>query len=402
MYLGTIINHTLADDGPFFRVLLRKKSSNKTYFTQKEMVHLLSSHSFDGKYFKIVYGKDTEAISFNEKNEDILLKAATAYYHLNLAREFWIGKMNSERAKVMPKIIVRIDIKNQFNDLGHFAHDNLKPQFNNALSVPAGQTPEWVPSERQDKWEKEIWFRPKKKILTEDLANLGRNPVTVAMDAIRNPLINYLRNQLNVRIVEEIFYPNYVSKPLHEDVIRYAGTYALLKVIYFGSRYADPLFMEKYYYLDTAMVPEISYHEYAHIILSDYLEMSHSTAVNEGIADYFAAVQSQKRKVYSEVKGYSNATSKDTQAKRKYVHWDESNRSATSDFTLSVLWDVRETLGDRIGDQVVFEARKFLKTESSSISNALLRAIINACDLKCESPRIDKYKLYETFSLKGF
>jgi hypothetical protein len=120
------------------------------------------------------------------------------------------------------------------------------------------------------------------------------------------------------------------------------------------------------------------------------------------MADYFAAVQSKKRKIYAKVSGFSNSAYKDTQEKRKYSHWDESDRNATSDFTLSVLWDVRETLGGEVADQVIYSARNYLKTGSSTISDGLLRSILRACDLHCDSPVRDKLKLYETFSWKGF
>ena len=38
----------------------------------------------------------------------------------------------------MPKVTIRLELTNVFNELGHFANDNLDPQYNNALSIPAG------------------------------------------------------------------------------------------------------------------------------------------------------------------------------------------------------------------------------------------------------------------------
>jgi hypothetical protein len=391
-----------AESGNTFKVLLRQDRSNKTFYTQKELPDLESDSSFDGKYFRVVAGKSNEAVSFNEQNKELLLKAANVYYHLTQAREFWVNQMNSEVAKQFPKTTVRIEISNPFDDLGHFANNNRTPQYNNALSIPEGETPDWVPSDKQDKWGKEIWFRPSKTISTKELGPMGPNPVTVGLKSLEAPLINYTENQFNQRLIQEFYYPAYASRSLKNDVIRYAGTIAVMKVVIYGSKLADPLFIDKLYYLDTAMIPEIIYHEYNHLILSDRLMMSHSTPVNEGMADYFAAVLSKKRKIYAKVSGFSNSAAKDTQEKKKYSHWDESNRNATADFTLSVLWDVRETLGEEIGDKVVYEARNYLQTETSTISEGLLRAILRACEVKCESPRRDKYKLYTTFSKKGF
>jgi hypothetical protein len=401
VFIISITTSAYAHSDQVFNVLLRQEKSNRTYYAQKKLVDLESNTNFDGKYFKIVFGKEKKPIAYNHPDKDLVSKAATVYHHLSEARKFWVDKIKSETAMRQPKITVRMDIFNQFDELGHFANDNRNPQFNNALSVPEGETPNWVPQERQDKWGKEIWFRPKKVISTKELGPIGPNPLTVSLIALEAPLIDYTSGQLNRRIVEQIFYPSYVSRPLFEDLIRYAGTYALMKLIIQGSKYADPLFVEKYFYLESAMVPEIAFHEYAHLVLSDYLAMTHSTPVNEGLADYFAAVQSGHRKVYAKVRGHSNAASKDTQEKQKYSHWNESNRLATSDFTLSVLWDVRETLGGEIADKVIYQARRYLQTDSS-ISGGLLKAIFSACEDLCENPRRDKLKLYETFSWKGF
>lgn len=391
-----------ADIGPSFKILLRQQGSNRVYYTQAEMPNLESNHSFDGKYFKVVKGKDGDAVSFDEKDEDLLLKAANVYYHLNKARDFWVNKIQSKAAANIQKMTVRLDIFNQFDELGHFANDNRVPQYNNALSVPAGETPEWVPAEKQDKWGNEIWFRPMKSILTSELGPMGPNPLTQGLQALEKPIIDYTQGQFQRSMVERMFYPTYASGSIQGDVIRMVGTIAMMKVIIYGSRYTDRLFIDKYYYLDTAMIPEIVYHEYSHVVLSDHLALSHSTPVNEGMADYFAAVMSEKRKVYAKVPGHSNSAPKDTQEKQKYSHWTESNRAATADFTLSVLWDVRETLGEDIGDKVVYEARSYLKTETATISDHLLRAILTACDTQCESPRRDRLKLYQTFQKKGF
>ncbi len=388
--------------GTSFTVIVREEFTNNAIKVNREMMNLEDSHSFDGRYFKIVLGKSKDAVAFDEKDPETLLRAANTYYHLNIARDYWVNIMHSERAANMPKMIVRINITNQFDDLGHFAHDNRSPEFNNALSIPAGVTPDWVPSDRQDRWDNEIWYRPMKKILASELGPTGPNPITAGLMAMERPLVNYLKLQLTHRLIEQFIFRQSFTRPLPEQIARYIGTYAMFKLMVHESYRADRLFMEEYYYLDTAMVPEVSFHEYSHVVLSDSLEMTHSTPVVEGMADYFAAIMSGKRKVYDRVGGYSNSAPKDTQEKRKYSHWDEANRAATGDFTLSVLWDVREALGPKYGDEVIYEARKFLKTGSSNLSSGLLKAILRACEIKCEMPGRDKYKLYEVFSWKGF
>jgi hypothetical protein len=386
-----------------FTVLMRKEKSNKSYVTDVPLKDLESSNSFDGKYFKIVKGKSNKAISFSDDDGELLLKAANTYHHLTLAKDFWINRLRSDLPNQIPKIVVRLEITNLYDELGHFAHDNRDPQFNNALSVAEGETPSWVPAAKQDKWSKEIWFRPMKKISTKDLQNdLGPNPVTIGLRSVEAPFISYTQNKFNMTLLEHVLYPNYVQRPLWQEAIIFAGTIALTKAIIEASKHLDRLFIEKWFYLDTAMVPEVIYHEYAHIVLSDHLKMTHSTPVIEGMADYFAAAMTGKSKVYAKVTGHSNINPKETDHNRPYRHWNESNYYAAGDFVLAVLWDVRETLGPEIGDRVVYEARKSFNTHSATIADHLLRSILRACEKVCNQPRVDKLRLFETFTNRGF
>lgn len=386
-----------------FRVLVRQDHSTSTAYREVELRDLVSPDSFDGKYFRIVKEKNKEAISFDEEDPEILLKAANTYYHLTTARDFWLNKIGATHVHAIPKLVVRIDLKNLFDDQGHYAHDNRDPQFNNALSVPGGRTPEWVPEDRRDEWGPEIWFRPKKVIDTKVfLSEMGPNPLTQVLTSIEHPLINYAQNQLQISLIERMVYPSYSSGSIQGDIIRFAGTVAITRFLIQASKRADPLFMEKWFYLDTAMVPEVVYHEYAHIVLSDSLKITHSTPVNEGLADYFAAAQAKKKKVYAKVPGRSTSQPKDPDNKKPYSHWSEANRTASSDFVLAVLWDVREVLGEEVANKLIFEARKRLSTEMSTISDHLLRSILWTCEEVCRSPRADKLRLYEKFSARGF
>lgn len=387
-----------------FRVLVRQDSSTRTMYKEVELTDLESADSFDGKYFRIVKGKDAHPVSFHDEDKETVLKAANTYYHLTLARDYWVKRMAAEaRISEIPKLTVRLDIPNLFDDQGHFANDNRDPQYNNALSVPAGKTPDWVPEGHEDEWGPEIWFRPKKVIDTRVFLNeMGPNPLTQTLTALEHPVINFAQNQLQVSLIERLIYPSYATGSIQGDLIRFAGTIALTKFLIHSSKRMDPLFLEKWFYLDTAMVPEVVYHEYAHIVLSDSLAITHSTPVIEGIADYFAAAQANKRKVYAKVPGRSTSQPKDPYNKKPYSFWTETNRSASSDFVLAVLWDVREVLGDEMADKLIYHARTYLKTETATISDHLLRAILLSCEEMCDAPRVDKLWLYEKFSERGF
>ncbi len=391
----------IAENGPSFEIIVRKAGSSKAVTKEVYLEDLVSTDRFEGKFFRIVKGKNKEAISFKETDQKIIQKAANVYYHLTLARRFWLnqfGKSSDQKKSTT----IRIEMSHQFDDQGQFANDHYSTHFNNAVSIPAGKSPDWLPLEKQKSWEQEIWFRPMKKVESKKLPGIGPNPLTQSLEALEQPFLSYSRNRFNQSLFEHLFYPSYAGNPLWQDVVRYAGTIALTKIIIESSRHADRLFMDKYYYLDTAMIPEIIYHEYAHLMLSDYLELTHSTPVVEGMADYFAALMSEKNKVYNRVKGFSNAAPKNRQNKTRYQHWYESNRFATSDFVLAVLWDVRETIGEKKADKLIFNMRQNLRTGFSSINGDLIDAVIRECENHCKEPMADKLKLYEVFSQRGF
>ena len=58
----------------------------------------------------------------------------------------------------------------------------------------------------------------------------------------------------------------------------------MLELSIWQSNFIEYLFTRKWYKFDSALVPEIIYHEFAHLALSDNLELSHSTPVIEGMA----------------------------------------------------------------------------------------------------------------------
>src|SRR5665647_904490 len=122
------------------------------------LTDLTSNDSFDGSHFKIVKGKDEEAIKF-DADEALTFRAATAYYHLTKARKYFIEKVKADYVSTIPKMTIRIEHKNQFSELGHYANDNMEPQFNNALTIPSG---EGLSSHGVKPWGMEIWFRPRK------------------------------------------------------------------------------------------------------------------------------------------------------------------------------------------------------------------------------------------------
>ena len=355
---------------------------------------LISDVSYEGKYFKIVKGKNKEPVRFDE-SEDLQLKAATTYFHLNKARKFFVEVVKSKYVRDLPQVVVRIDLINVFNEVGHFGNDNLDPQFNNALTVPAG-----VGYEPKDikPWGMEIWFRPAKEININDFkGSFDYGP------SIKTSLVTF-RNQTHMSNLETflttLFNGGFGSGVQLNSVMRLVGSSLMIELIYQSSDSLAEFFSRKIYKLNSALVPEIIYHEFSHLALSDHLELSHSTAVNEGLADYFAGKIANSERLATKIKKYNLFNGKQVRKKQQYQIAFERGDYANTDFVFGLLWNVGQTIGVELETKFMFEMTTKLST-NVSIRDDLLNAIFETCKLACKSPLNDRIKLYELLNSKN-
>lgn len=358
------------------------------------LVDLESAVSYEGKYFKIVLGKSEEAIRFDD-SEEIQLKAATTYYHLNKARKYFTETVKSEFVKNMPKLTIRIDLINVFNEVGHFANDNLDPQFNNALTIPAGAGYE---PKNVKPWNTEIWFRPSKEIHVKDFKG------TVDYGSAKNSLVDF-RNRthmINLDTFLKALLLGNVSTDSSElgSVMRLVGTSVVVEAIYQSTDIAAEFFSRKIYRLDSALVPEIIYHEYAHAALSDHLELTHSTPVNEGLADYFAGKIANSKKLATKIKDYNLFNGKEVRKKQQYRMAFERGEFANTDFVFGLLWNVGIVAGEDIEAQFMYSLTKKIDT-NVSIRDGLIGASLEACKEICKNQMNDRIKLYKLFHSKN-
>lgn len=365
---------------------------------KKTMDDLVSEDSFDGKYFKIVKGKSEEAIKFTD-GEELVLRAATAYYHLTKSRNYFVEHLRSKQAMDLGKMTIRIEHTNQFSELGHFAHDNLDPQYNNALTVPAGKGF----AGRVKPWNTEIWFRPQKKIHLNDLNVNGM------ANAEFKVLMGQFRNQIHMQSLQRFMQAAATAiasegasgSPFSADnLIRTVGSSLIME---FGYQFFDPITKataRKWYWLDTALVPEIIYHEYSHAALSDHLVLSHSTAIIEGMADFFAGQIANSPKLAKHIKKYNTFNGKNAKRKQNYVIQFESTEYANTDFVFGVLWEIQNILGKQQGEAFMFELRKALTT-NSTIRGQLIEGILTTCETQCAVPFVDKLRILQALNLRG-
>ncbi len=360
------------------------------------LTDLLNNKCYEGKYFKIVLGKSEKAISFDSP-DSLQLKAATTYYHLNKARNYFDKVVLSNYVHSLPQITIRLDLSNVFNEVGHFANDNLDPQFNNALTVPAGVGYE---PKKIEPWGIEIWFRQSKEIDIRSFPYSQRSDgsVKAALHDFRNQNhLNTLQNFINLILQGEVNGGYFDINGL----MRLAGTSIILEAIYQSSNVAADFFSQKIYRLDSALVPEIIYHEFSHVALSEHLELSHSSPVNEGVADFFASQIANSKSLATKIKDYNLFSGKEVRKKQQYRIDFEQNNNANSDFVFGLLWNVGQLIGKERESKFIFDLSSKLST-NSSIKEDLLSAMIDTCNEDCKNPFSDKIVLYRFFDSKNF
>lgn len=376
---------------PIYKDAVTRDEDYKVKIKPVLLKDLVSETSYDGKFFKIVHSKNNEAITFKDSPE-LQLKAATTYYHLNKARDYFNDVAQSEYTKNLPKLTIRIDLINVFNEIGHFANDNLNPQYNNALTIPAGRG---FPSRGVAPWEIEIWFRPSKIIHVDDFDGV------VQKESLKHSL-QVFRDESHMsslrQFFTEIFAGGVSENP--ESLIRVAGTSLLMEFLFQTSDYYGEFFSRKRYRLDSALVPEIIYHEYAHVALSGHFELTHSTPVNEGMADFFAGKIANSKKLALKIKDYNLFNGKKVRKKQQYNIAFERGDYANADFVFGLLWNIGEIVGTDI--EVVFMNRLTSKLETNdNIRENLIEASIETCREVCKNPISDKLRLFQFFHKKN-
>jgi hypothetical protein len=394
-----------------FPVLERGKG-DRFQFNSRKLKKLYCNNTFEGEHFRIVHSTSDEAISFDHENKELVAKAANVYHHLTVARDFWVDEIKSEFVAGLSQIVVRLDITNAFSSTRQFLNAEQEKNYNNALTIPEGRTPRFATEQRQ--WYKEIWFSPAKKIESrKEVKSEGKNPIHESLVLVKDPVVERSKNALIYMGLGMLAAPSINNSYMLNLALKNLGAIAFLYGAVETTKHMDKWFIEKYYFIDTAMIPDIIYHEYAHIALSDTMKTVHSVPVIEGMADYFATRIADRRKMYSKIKSFSANQSKDRKNRGHYHPFLEGEWNATSDFTLSLLWLGREefekeneknrkkgqpALADY--DQLVHQAH-FELSEHSDIASDLTRALLKACDQVCRSKRAGRHILHYTFEKKG-
>ena len=381
-------------------------------FVDREIKNLKCNNTFEGRDFKIVVGTSEDAVRYDE-DPKLVERAGNVYYHLTKAKNFWLTNISSAYVSNLEKLTIRIEITNAYSRTRHFKNKNLEENYNNAWSTPAGQSPRFVKEKKV--WGKEIWFSPKKVIeSSKEIKSTGTNPIHQSLELVKGPVWEYNKNGLIYNGLSVIADNDLLeSSTFLEGVARRLGTMAIIYTASEITKHMDSFFMNKYYYIDTAMIPEIIYHEFAHVALSDTMTPLHSVPVIEGLADYFAARINNPETLYDHIEGLSLNRTKDPTNKKLYHPYYELSFNSHSDYVLGLLWKGKENFekanAKRVGkgrdiladyDKLVYQAHFHLDEESDIIRD-LTSALLGACNRVCSRKRYGHDILYRTFEQKG-
>lgn len=336
---------------------------------------------FENKYFRIVNGIDDKAISFDS---DLANRAANVLYHLERARNYFAEVLKSEHVINQGQVIIRIEMTRAFNEIARYGNINIEPEFNNAVTIPNGvERPNWGISG----WSQEIWFRPKKKI-----------KVPVDNPQEQQMIVNAI-NQYSKSTYEMTFYEfvNSALATLWEEsdynILTDATTKIESSMMTFltglAAKTVSGIFfsMDRTYYLDTAYIPEVIYHEYSHFALNDFIPLQTSTPVNEGYADFFASQISGTSKIAHKARKYSRSVAKDGESTQKYSPAWEKLSNAHEDHVFSLLYQVNKVIGNH--PEVIFTSREFVNTKEK-IRHSLVPALLKAIK---KNPKTKKKKI---------
>lgn len=332
--------------------------------------------------FRILKGTDNESLDLlsADLSDNDRLRAGTVLHHLNIARDYFVNTLGSAHAGSLPQLNVRIEMNRPYNEFYKFISDSKIQEYNNAVTVPAS-TPRAMPE--AGKWNPEIWFRPAEEMEIDNAVYTFSKQMD--QTNLMGPVTDVLTQQgIQEAVTNQILYGSLASVDYMGYVTTLLYTVGIFEVAPKVLMWATGDIKSKSF-LDSAMIPEVAYHEYAHVALSDHISLRQSTAMNEGMANYFAAVISGQSKIAAKNGDHSkNVGNYDG---KKHVMYDsrmESTNAAHANFVFSFLWQLRQRMkkeykgGDITADKLIFNARKYVSYAKKPIKDDLLPALIKS------------------------
>lgn len=356
-----------------------------------EIKDLVSNNSFSGKYVKVTRSISNDPIKFGSKDS---LRACTVYYHMSKAHEYFVNNLGLRHLKRPRAIISRIEMDRGYEESAHFMHENNGLFYNNALTIP----PSGPGRITDEPWYYEIWFAPKKKVKIENGLYKASKLITSG-PFLLNMLMGIGQSQATAIGVDLArgsgFGYSYYLKSLALSI---GVTAAVPHVLKWGSKpFKQSIF------LDSAMIPEVIYHEYSHYALSGLLSIDRHSPVVEGVANFYAAVIGQTDEILKKAKKYAKGlVTIDSNRNKKFSYKMEDQSQAQLDFTFKFLYALKVEFGEPLAQKLVLcSSKKMGKSDELSLKNGLLVSLQQCLD-DFQTSRKDKFKFQKLIQEFGF
>lgn len=337
-------------------------------------------------HFKFVEGVAPEPKPWLESKRD-WMRILNLAYHLNKARLYFLSNFDVAHLKTGVPLVVRYNMDRKYIAYMHYS-DNPKIRIiNTSETVPGSGAGKVKPG--VEGWGPEMWFRP----MVEEELKAPQRPVPPGTEAaIRT---------LDMSVQQAVLFTALNSARGFDidfnQILESSGHFQILAAAQFLMPKVFSIFSQNQTYkmrLDTAMIPDIIYHEYAHVATGDFLIPSWRDPITENLAHYFAAVISGNTGALEIASAYGSKTEAfSVNPKARYT--EELSRSvdffgnAHTTLVYSFLWRIRSrmemgfpphltdgNLARKLFDKIVFEARKPITTfADSDPTSDILRSV---------------------------
>ncbi len=345
-----------------------RNSKDKLRKTAVSVNVLNKENGFESKFFSIRNKTEDKAIKFESS---MSLRACTAFYHLEQARRFFSNNFSLNPFKEKKQIVIRLEMDQAFDDSVHFLPEKFGKVYNNAITIPPSAK---MKLDEVNPWGYEIWFAPKKEIKLKSsfeessgvLASksvVGNLVFSVAEKELTIMMQDFARGQVWNQFTREYYF---------QSLLFSVGVTALVPNL---MNWSSKL-VKKKIFLDSGLIPEVIYHEYAHFALSDLINIGHSSPVGESVANYFASKISGRNNILKNSKPFMKGLVKiDGKKLKKYKYIYDNSKYAQADFGFKFLHALNRELGQNF-DTLLIKSLEYLdKRKPLVIKNNLVPAL---------------------------
>lgn len=355
-------------------VLTRKgKTSINTKIIKKVLSNLTAVDEFSGKHFSIYYQNEETPVKFSHQDKQLVLKAASVYYHLEYARTFWLSKVGVGHLNSLSHVAVRLDMN----------EESIENTYRTVES------------------KNEIWFGKLKKVDTSTMDNYYyAKPAGDLAGLVVDPINSVILSSLNTMTLEKILYPIYA--PEHFVLMGMAHVLGMVvfNVLINNVDLIDRFLGEEQYYRDSAMIPETVFSSFSFLLFQGIFKNRQVNPVTKGLLDFYSAEMIESNRIQKQLAGYSNERLQGFFRTSKYNSLLELDQYGNYDYVFSILQTIKKKFKDNYFS-IIMGANNIMVRDNPLIYQDLLSALLQSCERYCHQPFADKLKLREIFQRRG-